>query len=122
MDSEPLSRARHKHTNGWMTVLALGLLAAGFLACLYVLIGVPAQGQTVGGTTEPGVSAPTTPAPVYRRQQPLITPVAAPSPAPAQTSASPSHSDIVIDELQAELTTVHDQLRQSQEFLREAME
>ena len=44
MDSEPVSRARRKHANGWMTVLALGLLGAGFLACLYVLIGVPAAG------------------------------------------------------------------------------
>ena len=54
-----------------MTVLALGLLGAGFLACLYVLIGVPAQAQAVGGsTTEPATSAPAPAAPVYRRQQP----------------------------------------------------
>ena len=122
MDSEPVSRARRKHTNGWMTVLALGLLGAGFLACLYVLIGVPAQAQAVGdSTTEPTASAPAPAAPVYRRRQLPVTVAAAPSPAPpAQASAGPSHSDIVIDELQAELTTVHDQLRQSQEFMREA--
>jgi hypothetical protein len=122
MDSEPLSRVRRKHTNGWMTVLALGLLGAGFLACLYVLIGVPAQAQAqaVGGsTTEPTLSAPPPVAPVYRRQQSPITTVAQAAP-PAQASVAPSHSDIVIDELQAELTTVHDQLRQSQEFMREA--
>jgi hypothetical protein len=122
MDSEPVSRVRRRHTNGWMTVLALGLLGAGFLACLYLLIGVPAQAQAVGGsTTEPTLSAPAPAAPVYRRQQPPITVAAAPSPAPpAQASIAPSHADIVIDELQAELTTVHDQLRQSQEFMREA--
>ena len=122
MDSEPVSRARRRHTNGWMTVLALGLLGAGFLACLYVLIGVPAQAQAVGGsTTEPTLSAPAPATPLYRRQQPPITAGAAPGPAPpAQASVAPSHSDIVIDELQAELTTVHDQLRQSQEIMREA--
>jgi hypothetical protein len=121
MDSDPLHRERRKHTNGWMTALSLGLLVAGFLACLYILIGVPAQGQAVGGsTTEPGLSAPPAAAPVYRRQQPPVVVAAAPNLAsPAQ--AGPSHSDIVADELQAELTTVHDQLRQSQDFLREAL-
>jgi len=120
MDSDPLLRTRRKHTNGWMTALALGLLAAGFLACLYILIGVPAQAQEVGGsTTAPSLSAPPSTAPLYRRQQPPISAVTAPNPAPSG-QASPSHSDIVFDELEAELTTVHDQLRQSQEFMREA--
>jgi hypothetical protein len=123
MDSDPVSRPRRRHTNGWMTVLALGLLGAGFLACLYVLIGVPAQAQTVGGsTTDPALSAPVSAPPAYRRPQLPIATLAAPSPvSPAQSSAVPSHSDIVIDELQAELATVHDQLRQSQEFMREAV-
>jgi hypothetical protein len=122
MDSDPVSRAKHRHTNGWMTVLALCLLGAGFLACLYVLIGVPAQAQAVGGSaTEPTVSAPPATAPAYyRRQQPPITTVAAVPPAQA-APVTPSHSDIVADELQAELTTVHDQLRQSQDFMREAV-
>jgi hypothetical protein len=120
MDSDPQRSARRKHTNGWMTALSLGLLVAGFLACLYVLIGVPAQGQAVGGsTTEPGLSAPPAAAPVYRRQPPVVV-AAAPIPTSA-AQAAPSHSDMVADELQAELTTVHDQLRQSQEFLREAL-
>ena len=71
MDSDPLRRARRTHTNGWMTALALGLLAAGFLACLYILIGVPAQAQAVGdSTTAPAPSAPPSTAPLYRRQQP----------------------------------------------------
>jgi hypothetical protein len=123
MDSDPLRRARRTHTNGWMTALALGLLAAGFLACLYILIGVPAQAQAVGGsTTEPGLSAPPPTAPLYLRQQPPISAVAAPNPASSgQAFVAPSHSDIVADELQSELTTVDDQLRQSQEFMREAV-
>ncbi len=116
MDSDPLRRTPRGHTNGWMTALALGLLAAGFLACLYILIGVPAQAQAVGdSTTAP--SAPPATAPLYRRQQPPVATVAAPS---GQASVSPSHADIVADELQVELTTVDDQLRQSQEFMREA--
>ncbi len=120
MDSDPLHRERRKHTNGWMTALSLGLLVAGFLACLYILIGVPAQGQAVGGSaTDPGLSRPPAAAPLYRRQQPVVV-AAAPIPASA-AQAGPSHSDIVADELQAEVTTVHDQLRQSQEFLREAL-
>ncbi len=121
MDSDPISRARHRHTNGWMTVLALGLLAAGFLACLYILIGVPAQGQVSGSTTEPVLSAPPAATQPFRRQPPIST-VAAQAPAsPAQVSTTPSRSDIIADELQAELSTVHDQLRQSQEFVREAI-
>ena len=43
MESDPASRTLRKHTNVWMTVLALGLLAVGLLACLYVLIGFPAE-------------------------------------------------------------------------------
>jgi hypothetical protein len=125
MDSDPLRRTPRKHTNGWMTALALGLLAAGFLACLYILIGVPAQAQAVtGSTAEPAVS----PAPVpsytssYRRQQPPIAAVAVPAPpSSGQASVTPSHADLVADELQAELTTVHDQLRQSQDFMRDAI-
>jgi hypothetical protein len=124
MDSDPLRRTPRGHTNGWMTALALGLLAAGLLACLYILIGVPAQAQAVGGsTTEPTVAPAPAPSytPSYRRQPPPVAAVAAPNPAPlGQTSVTPSHSDLVVDELQAELTTVHDQLRQSQDFMREA--
>jgi hypothetical protein len=122
MESDPLRRAPRSHTNGWMTALALGLLAAGLLACLYILIGVPAQAQAVGGsTTEPAPTPAPSYTPSYRRQQPPVATVAAPNPVSlGQTSVTPSHSDLVVDELQAELTTVHDQLRQSQEFLREA--
>ncbi len=119
MDSDPLHRARRGHTNGWLTALSLGLLAAGFLACLYILIGVPAQAQAVGNSaTDPGLSAPSAPAPVYRRQQPPVSAVPATTPAPV--SVAPSHADIVANELQDELTTVDDQVRQSQEFMRQA--
>jgi hypothetical protein len=94
MDSDSLRSARRTHTNGWMTALSLGLLVAGFLACLYILIGVPAQGQTVGGsTTESGLSAPPAAAPVYRRQQLPVAAVAAPipvSPISSPMSSRPS--------------------------------
>jgi hypothetical protein len=121
MDSGLVSRMPRKHTNGWMTVLALGLLAAGLLGCLYILIGFPAQAQTVGGSvTEPSVAAPTPTAQVYRRQQPNFpAPAANPAPAIGQSAVTPlPHSDILADELQAEVTSVHDQLLESQENLR----
>ena len=51
MESDPASMAERKHTNRWMTMLALGLLAICLLACLYILIGFPAEAQTVGGST-----------------------------------------------------------------------
>jgi hypothetical protein len=127
MDSGLLSRAPKKHTNGWVTVLALGLLVAGFLGCLYVLIGFPAQAQTAGApATEPPVStAAPTAAPMiqaYRRQQAgFPSPAANPSPATAQPSVAPSsRSDAIADELQAEVASVHDQLLDSQENLRQA--
>src|SRR5271156_3090454 len=66
MDSDPASRASRKHTNGWMTVLALCLLAVGLLACLYVLVGFPAEAQVTGST-----DSITTPVPQTVRRQPL---------------------------------------------------
>ncbi len=48
MYSDPASRLPRRHANGWMTVLALGLLVLGLLACLYVLVGSPAEAQTTG--------------------------------------------------------------------------
>jgi hypothetical protein len=121
MESDPASRTLRKHTNGWMTVLALGLLAVGLLACLYILIGFPAEAQTVGGSTieTPAPVYPANPQPV--RRQPLATYAAPPAAVPAQTpAASALHSDITSDEIQAELITVHNQLRQSQENLQQA--
>src|SRR5882757_9285977 len=47
MYSEPASKMPRRHANGWMTLMALGLLGVAFLACLYVLVGFPAGAQTL---------------------------------------------------------------------------
>jgi hypothetical protein len=121
MVSDPPSRAPYKHTNGWMTVLALALLAVGLLACLYVLIGFPAEAQTVGDTPATSTAPVVTP-PVRRLASPAYTaPVA--STAVAQTPAvASSRSEPVLDqaEVEAEFDTARDQLRQSAENLRQA--
>lgn len=120
MESDPASMAEHKHTNRWMTMLALGLLAICLLACLYILIGFPAEAQTVGGSTiDPATTqVPASPAPYQPRRQPLAS-YTAPAPAPAQ--APPAlHTDSTTDEIHAEMSEVHNQLRQSQEVLQQA--
>ena len=48
MVSGPASTVRRKHANGWMTVIALCLLAPGLVASLYLLIGFPAKAQVTG--------------------------------------------------------------------------
>ena len=97
-----------------------GPARAGLLACLYILIGFPAQAQAVGDATAAAArSAPPTTTPPYRRRQPPFAATARP-PLLRAASAAPAHHDIVADEFEAELNTVHDQLGQSQEFLREA--
>lgn len=115
MDSDPASRV-HKHTNGWMTVLALCLLAVGLLACLYVLVGFPAEAQVTGST-----DSITTPAPQPVRHQPLYAAQAAAAQSPVvatpRSDAAPSE---FTSGIQTELNTVHDQLRQSQENLERA--
>ena len=121
MESDPASMAEHKHTNRWMTMLALGLLAICLLACLYILIGFPAEAQTVGGSTiDPPTQVPASPAPYQPRRQPLAS-YAAPTAAPA-TVQSPAamHTDATSDEVHAEMNEVHNQLRQSQEVLQQA--
>jgi cytoskeletal protein RodZ len=123
MESDPASMAEHKHTNRWMTMLALGLLAICLLACLYILIGFPAEAQTVGGSTiDPATTqVPASPTPYQPRRQPLAS-YAAPAAAPA-TVQPPSvavHTDSTSDEIHAEMTEVHNQLRQSQEALQQA--
>jgi hypothetical protein len=124
MESDPASMAEHKHTNRWMTMLALGLLAICLLACLYILIGFPAEAQTVGGSTiDPATTqVPASPVPYQPRRQPLAS-YTAPAQAPA-TAQSPAaqHTDPASDEVHAELSEVHNQLRQSQEALRQAAE
>src|SRR5271155_5566316 len=58
MYSDPASRMPRKHANGWMTILALGLLVVGLLACLYILVGFPAEAQAVSDTSSSPSSAP----------------------------------------------------------------
>jgi hypothetical protein len=126
MDSDPAGRAPRKHTNGWMTVLALGLLAVGLLACLYILIGFPAEAQTVdttapANTATPAYASPATSQPIRRQFQGYGAPVAGAALTAGQTpvAASP-RSEINSEELQAALAKVQDQLRQSQENLQQA--
>jgi hypothetical protein len=132
MDSDPAGRAPRKHTNGWMTVLALGLLAVGLLACLYILIGFPAEAQVSGSTTAPAsTGAPANVSPAYaspaftqpiRRPLPNYgAPVAGAVLASGQTPVAGSpRSDSNSDEVQAAMARVQDQLRQSQENLQQA--
>src|SRR6202034_3104463 len=95
MDSDPASKAARTHTNGWITVLSLGLSVFGLSPCLYVLVGFPAEAQVTGGSTAvPAVSTPPPAIQPYRRQQ-------------LQVAAAPA-------------ATLRDHLRQSQETLREA--
>src|ERR1700722_9168895 len=125
MESDPATMAEHKHTNRWMTVLALSLLALCLLACLYILIGFPAEAQTVGGSTIDPAAAqvPASPAPYQPRRQPPSN-YAAPAvaPATAQPPSVASHADATSDEIRSEISQIHDQLRQSQEALQQAMQ
>jgi cytoskeletal protein RodZ len=123
MESDPASMAEHKHTNRWMTMLALGLLAICLLACLYILIGFPAEAQTVGGSTiDPATTqVPASTVPYQLRRQPV--PAYGATTAAAATVQPPSaalHTDSTPDEIHAEMTEVHNQLRESQEALQQA--
>jgi hypothetical protein len=122
MDSDPASKAARTHTNGWITVLSLGLLVFCLLACLYVLVGFPAEAQVAGGSTvAPAVSSPPAAIQPYRRPQLPLSGAQATNLANAEVSAAPAlHSDVTLDELRDEQNTLRDQLRQSQETLREA--
>jgi hypothetical protein len=122
MESDPASMAEHKHTNRWMTMLALGLLAICLLACLYILIGFPAEAQTVGGSTiDPATTqAPASTVPYQPRRQALPA-YAAPAAAPATVQPpAAQHTDSTADEIHAEMNEVHDQLHQAQEVLHQA--
>ena len=124
MESDPASMAEHKHTNRWMTMLALGLLAICLLACLYILIGFPAEAQTVGGSTiDPAATqVPASPAPYPSRRQPLAS-YAAPAAAPTvQPAPATLHADATSDEIHAEMNQIRDQLRQSQDALQQAVQ
>ena len=105
MESDPASMAEHKHTNRWMTMLALGLLAICLLACLYILIGFPAEAQTVGGSTiDPATTqVPASPTPYQPRRQPLAS-YAAPAAATATVQPPAAlHTDSTADEIHAEI-------------------
>jgi hypothetical protein len=124
VDRDPAITVLRKHTNGWMTILALALLAVGLLACLYVLVGVPAEAQTVGDTTTTSSPAPVPAPPLRRPSYPSYQ-------APAQTAAlgqapvtaSPRSDSVpqLQQDVQAELETVREQLTASQANLREAV-
>jgi len=58
MDSIPASATARKHAGGWLTVIALGLLAVALLVCLFVLIGFPAEAQMNGSTAPHSDSVP----------------------------------------------------------------
>jgi hypothetical protein len=115
MEVESLRRAPRKHSNGWVTILAIGLLAVCLLACLYVLIGFPAQAQVTGSTLETPVPTTVVPAPPVRRVAPVQV-----TPAPTPVPQASTHSDPTADALQEEVDVVRDQLQQSEENLRQA--
>ena len=115
MERDSASSASRKHANGWITVMALGLLAAGLLACLYVLIGFPAAAQEVA--TPGSATASSVPPQPLRRQLPMVAAQAVTAPA---TVPAPQHFDAGSEEWQTERTEVRDELRESQETLREA--
>jgi hypothetical protein len=152
MDRDSASSSPRKHANGWITVLALGLLAAGLLACLYVLIGFPAAAQETGnstpgpaanvapGATQTGVMFNITPSsvstqPVRRQQLPVYRAMAANPVIPTGqmaanpviptgqiAAAAPLHSDAANDEFQMERDALRDELQESRENLRQAVE
>jgi hypothetical protein len=108
-----------------MTVLALGLLVVGLLACLYILIGFPAEAQVTGDaptTVAPAVPATQTTPALRRRLLPSSSAATATPELPSgQTSAlAVQHTDILPEELETQINTVRDQLAQSQEILRQA--
>jgi hypothetical protein len=176
MYSEPASKMPRRHANGWMTLMALGLLGVAFLACLYVLVGFPAGAQTLSdaashlasqaatnqsgtnqvaatqiaptevattqaGTPQDGTTqtapagsssansaaAPVTPnqypqqyAPQQRRLRPRMQSYAYPvivSPAPPPVAQVP---EAVTNALRTEIDSMHAQLNQSQDNLRQA--
>jgi hypothetical protein len=113
-----------KHTNGWMTVLAIGLLSLALLACLYVLFGFPAAAQQVDvpaidTSPKPASSSPS-PAATYHRPSSISSPAPTATPAPAAPVSPVRSSDPVSADLGTELNAVRMQLGQSQDNLREA--
>jgi hypothetical protein len=125
MDRDSASSSPRKHANGWITVLALGLLAAGLLACLYVLIGFPAAAQETGNSTPGPAATPSSVStqPLRRQPQPIYGAMAANQVLPTgQAVATPLHTDAASDEFQMERDALRDELLESRENLRQAAE
>jgi uncharacterized membrane protein len=119
MESDSASSAPRKHANGWITVMALGLLAAGLLACLYVLIGFPAAAQEVSNSAPGTATASSIQPQPLRRQLPIY---AAQAVIPPATTTAPQHVEAGSEEWQVERAEVRDELRETQENLREAVQ
>src|ERR1700733_2872459 len=119
MESDSASSAPRKHANGWITVMALGLLAAGLLACLYVLIGFPAAAQEVSNSTPGTATASSIQPQPLRRQLPIY---AAQAVIPPATTTAPQHVEAGSEEWQGERAEGRDELRETQENLREAVQ
>ena len=133
MVTDSASTAQRKHTNGWITIFALGLLVIGLLACLYVLAGTPAVAQSVTGLPQSSPAQPETPAPthivvnasqapVYHRAPVASSPVTSPSPVSSQASTAAVQAGSAAEDWQAEREAVRDELSQSRQNLREAVE
>jgi hypothetical protein len=127
MDSDRASVAVRKHTGRRMTVGVLGLLVLGLLACQYLPIGFSAAAQVAGSTvSQPSPTAlpsvtdtpPATYRPQRRQTQANYTAAEA-EVSPAAAVATP-RSDPASKDVQVELDTVRDQLRLSQDNLRQA--
>jgi hypothetical protein len=122
VDSDPAITVLRKHTNGWMTILALALLAVGLLACLYVLVGVPAEAQTVSDAPTASSPAPVSAPPLHRPSfYPAPAQTAALGQAPVTASPRSDSAPQLQQDVQAKLDTVRDQLSASQANLREAV-
>lgn len=120
MYSDPASRIPRRHANGWMTMLALGLLVLGLLACLYILVGVPAEAQVSGSTIDanaPATSDSAAPVRPLRRLAPQVPAPTSGISGPTQAPVVPAHTEAVSAEFEVE---VRDQLQQSQRMLHQA--
>ena len=112
-----------KHANGWMTVFALGLLVLGLLACLYLLIGFPAEAQVnsvePSATPPPAYSAPAVPS-LHRQQYQNSVAAANAALATNQAAVPAPVRDTTPEQVQAQLDAVRAQLLESEQNLRQA--
>jgi hypothetical protein len=122
MDRDSASMAARRHAYGWMTRVALCLLAVVLGACFYGLFGSPAEAQVSGSApASPGQSLTSAPPSQPPHRQPLASFTAlAPEAAPVSPRAFALPHPLS-HQLEVELNAVHDQLRQSQDDLRQAI-